>query len=96
MKKMAVIDDNKNVINIVIADSNEEETTNLITYSDENPAYIGGDYIDGFFYSPKPFASWTRQSGKWVSPNPYPTDGFTYLWNESNLSWELADFSEPN
>jgi hypothetical protein len=21
--------------------------------------------------------------------------GFTYIWNESDVDWELADFSEP-
>jgi hypothetical protein len=50
------------------------------------------------FIPPKPFDSWilNEQTCRWESPTPYPTDGFTYFWNESNLTWELADFSEPN
>ena len=50
------------------------------------------------FIPPKPFPSWqlNEEICLWESPTPYPTDGFTYLWNESNLAWELADFSEPN
>jgi hypothetical protein len=58
------------------------------TYDPERDAFI----------APKPLASWVlnQETCQWESPIPYPTDGFTYLWNESNLAWELADFSEPS
>jgi hypothetical protein len=48
------------------------------------------------FIPPKPFDSWLLDEDTclWVSPIAYPTDGFTYLWNEENLNWELADFSK--
>jgi hypothetical protein len=48
------------------------------------------------FISPKPFDSWTlnEQTCQWEAPVPYPTDGFTYTWNEEELNWELRDFSE--
>lgn len=57
------------------------------TYDPERDAFI----------APKPLASWVlnEETARWEAPIPYPTDGFTYLWNESNLAWELADFSEP-
>jgi hypothetical protein len=50
------------------------------------------------FIAPKPFDSWLLDEAtcKWQAPTPYPTDGFTYFWNESDLAWELSDFSEPN
>jgi hypothetical protein len=50
------------------------------------------------FIPPKPFDSWilNEETCRWESPTPYPTNGFTYYWNEADLSWELADFSEPN
>jgi hypothetical protein len=50
------------------------------------------------FIAPKPFDSWLLNEATcvWQAPTPYPTDGFTYSWNESQLSWELRDFSEPN
>lgn len=49
------------------------------------------------FIPPKPYPSWllNEETCQWYAPTPYPTDGFTYLWNESELSWELQDFSEP-
>ena len=49
------------------------------------------------FISPKPFDSWllVEETCIWQAPVPYPTDGFTYYWNESDLDWELADFSLP-
>ena len=60
---------------------------------------------EGYFYNPtldafippKPFESWIldEQTCCWEAPTPYPTDGFTYHWNEPELAWELANFSEP-
>jgi hypothetical protein len=49
------------------------------------------------FIPPKPYHSWllVEETCQWKAPVPYPTDGFTYFWNESELDWELADFSEP-
>ena len=49
------------------------------------------------FIPPKPYLSWQLDEAtcQWNAPVPYPTDGFTYIWNEANLAWELADFSEP-
>jgi hypothetical protein len=48
------------------------------------------------FIAPKPFDSWllVEKTCQWEAPVPYPTDGFTYYWNESDVDWELADFSE--
>jgi hypothetical protein len=50
------------------------------------------------FIPPKPFPSWQliEETCQWEAPTPYPTDGFTHIWNEAELAWELADFSEPN
>jgi hypothetical protein len=49
------------------------------------------------FIPPKPFDSWllVEETCLWEAPVAYPTDGFTYNWNESDLDWELADFSGP-
>jgi hypothetical protein len=56
------------------------------TYDPERDAFI----------APKPFDSWLLDEAtcRWQAPTPYPIDGFTYFWNEAELSWELADFSE--
>jgi hypothetical protein len=50
------------------------------------------------FIQPKNFASWqlNEETCQWEAPTPYPTDGFTYSWNELELAWELRDFSEPS
>ena len=47
------------------------------------------------FIAPKPFDSWIldEESCRWKAPTIYPTDGFTYRWNEAELYWELQDFS---
>jgi hypothetical protein len=50
------------------------------------------------FIPPKPFDSWllNESTCQWQAPTPYPTDGFTYFWNEAELAWELRDFSESD
>jgi hypothetical protein len=64
----------------------------------KNYAGIGFKYdsqLDAFI-PPKPFDSWllNEETCQWHSPIPYPSDGFTYAWNETELDWELLDFSE--
>jgi hypothetical protein len=64
----------------------------------KNYAGLGYSYnqvLDAFI-PPKPFDSWVldEQTCQWEAPVPYPTDGFTYKWNESETDWELQDFSE--
>ena len=56
------------------------------TYDPERDAFI----------PPKPYPSWqlNEETCQWESPIPRP-EGFTYLWNETNLAWELINFSEP-
>jgi hypothetical protein len=66
----------------------------------KNFAGIGYSYdsqLDAFI-SPKPFGSWLLNNNtcQWQAPTPRPTDGFTYLWNEAELAWELQDFSGNN
>jgi hypothetical protein len=48
------------------------------------------------FISPKPFDSWLldEETCQWEAPVPAPNDGSNYHWNESELNWELPDFSE--
>jgi hypothetical protein len=50
------------------------------------------------FISPKTYPSWqlNEETCQWNAPTAYPTDGFTYFWNEAELAWELVDFSESN
>jgi hypothetical protein len=54
------------------------------------------DYERDAFIPPQPFASWVLDENTclWDAPKPYPTDGFTYYWNEPELRWELGNFSE--
>lgn len=64
----------------------------------KNFAAIGYSYNEELdsFVSPQPYPSWKldKRNSQWKSPVPYPNDGFTYLWNEESLAWELWDFSE--
>jgi hypothetical protein len=63
----------------------------------KNYASVGYTYNEELdsFVAPQPFPSWKldRRNSQWKAPVAYPTDGFTYLWNEESLAWELMDFS---
>ena len=64
----------------------------------KNYAGIGYSYdaARDAFIAPKPFESWLldEPSCQWIAPVNYPTNGFTYIWNEAEVDWELQDFSE--
>jgi hypothetical protein len=84
------------VIAINVYDDNYELGFNQILVT--TPAYVGGDYVDGYFYPPKPYPSWTRNNGNWISPIEKPLltqeqidNKNYYSWNEQTLSWDLVE-----
>lgn len=64
----------------------------------KNFAGIGFIYDENrdAFIAPQPFPSWilNELTCRWDSPVPYPTDGNPYVWNETNLSWDLVETTE--
>jgi hypothetical protein len=66
----------------------------------KNFAGIGFTYDADFdaFIPPKPYPSWllNEKDFYWEPPIQEPTGGFTYSWNEAELSWDIVDFSEPD
>lgn len=88
---VAVLNQNNKVINIIIVNDNYELNANEIVYTNNNPAYIGGDYIAGYFYPEQPFASWVRVEGNWNPPTPMPTEGL-WRWDEPTLTWIESTF----
>ena len=90
-KDVAVISDSGEVIAINVHTDDYELAPNEILVT--NPAYIGGDYVDGYFYPKQPFASWTRDGeGGWVAPIPEP-EGVRWFWNENKGEWQQPDIS---
>ena len=98
MPKFAVLDDSL-VVNVIIADNEliAEQVTQktCVEYTDENPAYIGGEYNAGIFIQPKPYPSWILRNNKWEAPVAIPSlpvdaDGPFYTWNEDTVSWVLV------
>jgi hypothetical protein len=84
---VAELNKDNEVINVILVNENYDLNTNEIFYTDDNPAYIGGDYVEGYFYPKQPFASWTRSQGHWVAPKPKPTQGKFHEWNEELGDW---------
>ena len=44
------------------------------------------------FIPPQPFASWALndETCLWDAPEPYPSDGARYAWDEAQLAWVLV------
>jgi len=61
----------------------------------KNHAGIGYTYDEDrdAFIPPKPFNSWilNEDTCLWNAPVSYPTDGETYTWNESTLTWDIVE-----
>lgn len=61
----------------------------------KNYAGIGYIYDESrdAFIPPKPFNSWSLNEDTciWEPPISYPEDGNMYIWNESNLAWDLEE-----
>lgn len=51
-------------------------------------AWVGGDYVGGYFYAPQPFPSWTRHEGEWMPPTPKPESLGNWQWNEEAQEWQ--------
>ena len=87
MKNFALINENNTVTNISIA-SEDWDSSGWIEYTNDNAAFIGGDYFEGYFYNVKPYPSWTRLDGSWIPPVPFPENLTNYVWNENHKEWE--------
>lgn len=66
----------------------------------KNYAGIGYTYDAGrdAFIPPKPYAIWVlnETTCQWDAPIPMPTDGKSYRWDESTISWvEITWPDEP-
>ena len=63
--------------------------------------YAGIGYVydadNDVFYPPQPFPSWIIDSETWTwnAPVARPTDGKSYLWDESTTSWVETDTLPP-
>jgi hypothetical protein len=90
MKTFAKLDSNGVVLNISIADDSWD-SLGWVEYTETNPAIIGGDFVDHYFYSPQPYPSWIRNKGIWNAPTELPKDNNNYIWNEAGKEWKLAD-----
>jgi hypothetical protein len=82
------------VQNIVVADASwvdeQEDKENYIQYSELNYAFINGPYIDGWFYEPQPYQSWSLNTviKQWQAPIDKPIDSKKWWdWDENSQSW---------
>ena len=63
----------------------------------KNYAGVGYSYDTGrnAFIPPKPYESWllNEETCQWDAPKPCPDsiDGEMWIWNETNLEWEIVN-----
>jgi hypothetical protein len=60
----------------------------------KNFANVGFKYdsVNDVFIVPQPYPSWTLDENfDWQAPTPRPEGDGIYTWNESTLSWDLAE-----
>jgi len=88
MKQFALVLQNGNIKNIVVANSINDLTGNYIEYSNSNPANRKGTYNSSSkkFVNPKPYPSWTLKNDIWKAPIEKPIN--KHNWNEKNKIWE--------
>ena len=88
MRFFAQLNENNIVLNTSVG-RDGWQSEGWVEFTVENPAYIGGDYLGGYFYAPQPYPSWSRNQGNWEAPVPYPNEGLMYDWNEELTDWKL-------
>jgi hypothetical protein len=100
MKNFAKLNENNIVENVIVADltwiDEQVNKTQYVEYLESNPAIIGGEFIDGFFYDIKPYDSWVKNDGKWIPPKPMPLNDKNYEWNDSTQEWVEKPFAVWN
>ena len=57
------------------------------SYNNPNAA-IGASYDGVGFTMPCPHTGWVLQNYEWLPPQPYPSDGKPYRWNNDTIQWE--------
>jgi len=86
-KNIAVMEGNI-VVNVIVCPDDFVMQANHLEYFDSNPAFIDGDYVDGYFYAPRPSPNFTRDGkGGWLFPTPQPTTREAWMWNSVTEEW---------
>jgi len=93
-KKMASLDNDNLVVNIIIAPDWELETPTLRNFTKDSYVAIGFTYDEtrDAFIPPQPYASWVLDEDTclWEAPIAYPAEG-DYVWDEEAGDWVTAD-----
>jgi hypothetical protein len=88
VKNVAIMDGNV-VVNVTLCGDDYVLSENEIEYFDDKPAFINGDYVDGYFYGVQPFPSWTRNEGVWIPPVPRPETRDNWYWDEEKQEFSI-------
>lgn len=86
-KNIAVMEGNV-VVNVIVCSDDFIVQENQIEYFDSNPAFIDGEYFDGYFYPVKPSPSFIRDgAGHWLNSVPQPETRAAWMWNPVTEEW---------
>ena len=106
MSIYALVQKNK-VINLIVADEEwivkEWNAKDYYESTELHPIVIGSELINGRFFAPQPYPSWTLNTltVQWEAPiiKPELTEaevlaGSSYRWDEETLGW-ILETPEP-
>ena len=92
MSIYALVQKNK-VINLIVADEEwivkEWNAKDYYESTELRPIAIGSELVNGRFFAPQPYPSWSKDSDTylWEAPVAMPTDGARYTWDEATTAW---------
>ena len=81
------------VVNLIQTSNGTKQTDTLLDIPEGQQASIGGNIVNGVFYSAQPYPSWTRGETEWLPPVPKPesADG----WDEDAQAWVILPEPPP-
>jgi hypothetical protein len=91
------VKDNFVVNTLIIDDENIDLIENIkaefgysfLVVCEDSQVSIGWDFDGVGVVPPKPYDSWVfnQETRQWQTPIAYPTDGKSYQWDETTVSW---------
>ena len=75
------------VVNLIQTSNGTKQTDTLLDIPEGQRASIGGDIVNGVFYSAQPYPSWVRGKKEWEPPVPMPEKA--QEWDEDAQAWIL-------
>lgn len=99
MTKKYIVVDKENIVNVVESEKEYSELEiiklfypkeyTVIEINANETIFSNSKFIKNKITPPSPHDSWIFNGNEWTSPEPYPVDNKTYVWDENEKKWQL-------